>query len=88
MFSVFHDLECKMSIKMHFVLSRLDKFLENIGAISDDQGERFHQGFMITEGCYQGSGSHHMLSDYCWNIKRDCSRDLYKGKSHKCQFLP
>jgi len=88
MFSVFHDLECKMSIKMHFVFSRLDKFPENLGVISDEHGEWFHQGFMTTEGRYQGRGAHHMLSDYCWSIKHDCLRDLYKRKSHKCQFFP
>jgi len=77
-----------MSIKMHFVFSSLDKFQENFGAISDEQGERFHQGFMTTEGRYRGKGAHHMLSDYYWSIKRDCSRDPYKRKSHKCQFLP
>jgi len=54
-----------MSIKVHFVFSRLDKFPENLGAVSDEQGERFHQGFMTAEGRYQGRGAHHMLSDYC-----------------------
>ena len=79
-----------MSIKMHFVFSSLDKFQENFGAISDEQGERFHQGFMTTERRHQGRGAHHMLSlsDYYWSIKRDFSRDLYKRKSHKCQLLP
>jgi len=54
MFSAFHDLGCKMSIKMHFVFSHLDKFPEKLGAISDEQGERYHQGFMTIEGRYQG----------------------------------
>ena len=30
MFLAFHDLGCKMSIKMHFLFSRLDKFTENL----------------------------------------------------------
>ena len=47
---------------MHFVFSRLDKFPENLGTISDEQGERFHQVFMTTEGRYQG-----MLSQ-CHNV--------------------
>jgi len=50
-------------IKMHFVFSRLEKFPENLGAFSDEQGEWSHQGFMATEGRYQGRGAHHMLSD-------------------------
>jgi len=41
---------------MHFVFSRLHKFPENLGAISDEQGERFHQAFMTTEGRYHGRG--------------------------------
>jgi len=72
-FSVFHDLGCKMSIKMHFMFSRLDKFPENLGAISDEQGEQFHHGFMTTEVHYQDRGAHHLLSDYCCSIKCDCS---------------
>jgi len=76
-----------MSIKIQFVFSRLDKFPENLGAISDEQGERFHRGFMTTEGRYQGRGANRMLSDYCWSTKCDCSRDLYKRKSHKCQIF-
>ena len=50
MFSAFHDL----GSKMRFVISHLDNFPENLGGVSDEQGERFHQGFMTTEGWYQG----------------------------------
>ena len=38
MLSEFHDLECKISIKVHFLLSDLDKFSDNLGAVSDEQG--------------------------------------------------
>ena len=40
--SVFRHLGCKMSIKVHFLFSHLDKFPDNLGAVSDEQGERFH----------------------------------------------
>ena len=32
-----------MSIKMHYLFSHIDRFPENLGAMSDEQGERFHQ---------------------------------------------
>ena len=40
--SAFHHYSCQMSIKMHFLFSHLDKFPENVGSISDEQGEGFH----------------------------------------------
>ena len=39
----YHNLGCNMSIKMHHLHSHLDRFPENCGDVSDEQGERFHQ---------------------------------------------
>ena len=39
MLLAFHDLGCKMGIKVHFLFSHLDKFPDNLGAVSDEQGE-------------------------------------------------
>ena len=39
----FRDLGCNMSIKIHYLHSHLDKFPENLGDYSEEQGERFHQ---------------------------------------------
>ena len=36
MLSAFHHLVCKMSIKVHFLFSHLDKFPDNLGAVSDE----------------------------------------------------
>ena len=72
MLSVFHDVGCKMSIKVHFLFSHLDKFQDNFGAVSDDQGERFRQDLMAVEERYQSRWDRCMLADYCWSIKRDC----------------
>ena len=38
-----HELGCNMIIKVHFLHSHLDRFPENLGDVSDEQGERFHQ---------------------------------------------
>ena len=64
MLSAFPDLGCKMSIKVHFQFSHLDKFSDNLGAVSDEQGERFHQDLMSLEEHYQGRWDRHMLADY------------------------
>ena len=52
MLSAFHDLGCKMSLEVHF-FSHLDKFPDNLGAVYDEQRERFHQDLMAVEECYQ-----------------------------------
>ncbi len=39
----FHKMACRMSLKIHFLHSHLDFFPKHLGAVSDEQGERFHQ---------------------------------------------
>ena len=67
MLSAFRHLGCKMGIKVHFLFSHLNKFPDNLGAVSDEQGERFHQDLMAVEERYQGRWDRHMLADYCLN---------------------
>ena len=43
-----------MSFKLHFLNSQLDYFPENLGAVSEEQGERFHQDIKEMERRYQG----------------------------------
>jgi len=43
-----------MSIKLHYLKSHSDKFPDNLGDVSAEQGERFHQDFKIKEDRYQG----------------------------------
>jgi len=56
---------CNMSLKIHFLESHLDFFPENLGEVSDEPGERFHQDIMAMEKRYQGKCSSSMLADYC-----------------------
>jgi len=58
-----------MSIKLHVLLSHLDKLPSNPGAVSDEQGERFHQDVITMKHHYQGRWDRHMMADYCKNIK-------------------
>ena len=43
MIKAFQKLGCLMSIKMHFLFSHMEKFPENIEAMSFEQGERFQK---------------------------------------------
>ena len=48
------ELWGKMSIKLHYLHSHLDKFPDNLGDVSEEQGERFHQDIKVIEDRYQG----------------------------------
>lgn len=62
---------CNMSLKVHFLHSHVDYFPENLGAFSEEQGERFHQDVRDIERRYQGRWDVNMLADYCWMLKRE-----------------
>lgn len=57
------DLGCNMSIKVHYLHSNLNRFPENLGDFSEEQGERFHQALKIMEDLYQGRWDTHMMAD-------------------------
>lgn len=81
--TAYHILKCNMSLKLHFLHSHLDFFPENLGAISDEHGERFHQDIASIEKRYIGKWSPNMLADYCWTLIRDTSSLSYKRKSSR-----
>ena len=43
-----------MSKKVHFLHSHLDRFLENLGDVSNKQDEKVHQDIKVMEEQYQG----------------------------------
>lgn len=77
----YRALGCNMSLKMHFLHSHLDFFPKNLGAVSDEHGERFHRDVMEIEKRYQGKVTTNMLADYCWTIIRDDQDYPYKRQS-------
>ena len=84
----YHLLGCNMSIKVHFLNSHLDEFPANLGDVSDEHGERFHQDLKVMEDRYQGRWDTHMMADYCWSIQRDCVDMKHSRRSRKRKFLP
>ncbi|GBM21429.1 hypothetical protein AVEN_161046-1 [Araneus ventricosus] len=65
MLTAYEAQGCKMSLKVHFLHSQIDCFPENLGASSEEQGERFLQDVHDIERRYQGRWDVNMLADYC-----------------------
>ena len=67
MIEAFRRLSSRMSLKLHFLHSHLEFFPDNLGALSDEHGERFHQD---VETRYKGKSSANMMGDYCWFLQK------------------
>ena len=77
----FRILGINVSIKVHFLHSHLDQFPKNLGDVSDEQGEQFHQNIKTMEERYQGRWVIKIMVDYCWNLKRDVHDSKHSRKS-------
>jgi hypothetical protein len=84
--SAYQSLGCTMSIKIHFLHSHLEFFPENLGALSDEQGERFHQDIAEMERRYQGHWNPSMMGEYCWSLVRDAPAMQYARKCMAKRF--
>ena len=60
-----------MSLKLHFLYSHLDFFPANLGQISDEQGERFHQYIRTMVTRYRNLSNESMMTDYYWMLDKD-----------------
>ena len=77
----YRALGCNMYLKMHFLDSHFDFFPQNLGNVSDEHGERFHQDISTMETSYQRKWNPSMLVDYCWTLRRDVFQAEYTRKS-------
>ena len=57
-------------------------FPENLGEVSDEQDERFHQDILATEKQYQGKLTLSMLTDCFWTLKMHVPSAKYRLKSY------
>ncbi|GBN84632.1 hypothetical protein AVEN_65863-1 [Araneus ventricosus] len=62
---------CNMSLKIHFLHSHLEFYPENLGSLSDEHGEQFHQVISNMGARYQGKWNPKMLAEYFWTFKMD-----------------
>lgn len=65
MLKAYQKMGCKMSLKIHFLQSHFNFFPQNMRAVSDEHGERFHQDIASFEKRYQGKWEPSLLADYC-----------------------
>jgi hypothetical protein len=86
--STFKKLGCNMSVKVHFLHSHIDYFPDNLGAVSEEQGERFHKDIKTIEKRYQGRWDTNMMADYCWCLQKDCVNIVDSRKAKKRKFVP
>ncbi|XP_052563799.1 uncharacterized protein LOC128092860 [Culex pipiens pallens] len=81
----YKELGVNMSLKIHYLDSHLDFFPENLGAVSDEHGERFHQELAAMESRYKGKEAN-MLADYCWTLLREDKETVYSRQSDRKSF--
>lgn len=80
------ELGCRMSIKVHYLHSHFEEFPENLGDVSKEQGERFHQDIKVMEERYQGRWDSNMMADYCWSLVRDNPEAVHQRSAKKRKF--
>ena len=85
MLKSYEGMECQMSLKILFLHSHLDFFPANLGAVSDEHGESFHQQISIMENRYQGNFNPNMMGDYCWFLQTETSSSFKRQKKRKHQ---
>jgi len=84
----FGSMGCRMSLKIHMLDAHLDSFEENLGAYSEEHGERFHQDILQFERRYQGRCDEKMLGDYIWGLLRESEKELKRAPRGKKRLLP
>jgi hypothetical protein len=68
-----------MSLKFHLLNMDLEFFPENLGAVCEEQGKRFHQDIKEMERRYQGRWNVNMMGD-CWKLHHEITETLHKNK--------
>lgn len=71
MWENFSKLGMLNEFKLHFLDSHLDRYLDNIGDYSEEQGERFHQDMKVMEQCYQDRWDENVMANFCWMLKTE-----------------
>ncbi|KAL4712269.1 hypothetical protein ACJJTC_004031 [Scirpophaga incertulas] len=77
------NMGCNMNIKLHFLHSYLSTLPENLGDMSEEQGEPMHQSLRVMEELYeyQGFWNTKMMSHYCWFLVRHFPKYYLRRKT-------
>ena len=82
MLDCFEALGCRMSLKVYLLHANLVYFSQNLGDMSEEHNERFHQDIKSMETRYQGRWDISIMSD-CWCLKRDCKSSEVSRKAKR-----
>lgn len=80
-------IKANMSLKVHFLHSHLDFFPRNLGAMSDEQGERFHQDIKVLESRFNRKCTKHMMAEYTWFLTLSDQDQEHNRKSRTKRFF-
>ena len=84
----FNAMGCRMSLKLHMLDAHLEKFKDNMGDYSEEQGERFHQDVKEVERRYQGHYDERTMGYYIWSLVRECDLDYNRKSRISSRFYP
>ena len=84
--AAYKEMSYRMSVKMHFLHSHLKFFPENLGVVSDKQGERFHRDIEAMKERYQGVENESMMAYFYWMLYHNDPIHAYKRKSYDKHF--
>ena len=82
----YEDMGSRMSLKIPFLHSHLNFFPPNLGAVSDEHGERFHHVITKMESNYQGKWNPGMMRDFYWMFLLDIPEAKCTRSSKKSHF--
>lgn len=90
MIDSFQRINANMSLKLHFLRDHVDEFVDNLGAYSDQHGERFHQEIQTMEKRYGSGNIQSMLADHCWFLIRETPNysTMWKRNANQLYFKP
>ena len=81
------ELGSKMKIKKLYLHSHQSEFPQNLGGVSEELGERFHQDIKVMDERYQDRWSCSMMAYYCWSLMRDVPFAVLKRSATKRKFM-
>jgi hypothetical protein len=78
----FEVLVCRMSVKLHHLHSHLEFFRQNLGDVSEEHVERFHQDTEAIKKRYQGCWDAAVMGDYIWSLVHADKSSSHKRRAH------
>ena len=65
---------------------QIDFFPLNLGAVSDEHGERFHLEISEMERRYQGRCNPNMMGGFCWFLQRETNTSHKRNSKYHAYF--